>query len=816
MAGCPGVKRACGAPDCLADSFACDSVRAMATARHVPYAVRRLRTLRGRSRSAGCALVLAVLWTSLAAAQRPQDLNPDAGQPYDVRAGRMEAREGGRVLVAEEGVHIRQGRQILAAERVEIDRTTDTVTASGRVVFVRWDGTVWKGERLVYNFRTGEGDFGRFMAYHHPYYLYGERFRMVTHDLIELEDVTLTTCEGDDREFQIRAPRATLEQKRYATLYHATAWLGPMPVAYVPYYRRDLQGEPGRWDVVPGYSSRLGAFLITTYNYGFTDTGSVLGRSSLHLYSERGVGVSQNILWRNPPDKSATTRGNLEGFYIADQKLYRNPREEEERRDTLTDEARYRLRLRHQGPVGDRGSVFAQTTYMSDPYVEEDFFRRDYRLAVQPENRAAWLWRGDRFLLSVLAAGRVNDFYESVDRLPEVTLTVPALRLGDLPLYYESVTVGSALHRVYPEGSERDDYDALRLDTRHLLYLPQRYFGFLAFTPRAGWRGTWYSTTYATPVSVTNIVTRTDSNGVPTTVEEILTTHRDLGSDLRSLPELGAELSFKAYKVLDEAPNVFGRGLRHVVEPYARHTWIPEPDLLPEHLPQFDAVDGLRGGHTIQFGMRNKLQTRRGSLLYVDHSYERAESDPLAREAEGMDQTELRELPAAGPSAVHDLVNADIGTVLRLDPDEDENQFGPLYANLRLWPARGFRFDFKALADLYGEGLTQFDGQLSLANSPEFTLTANYLYQADRRDQVAAQLRLFPKARWSLGVYARYDVEHSRLEEHSYFLQHRMDCIGWGVGVRHEPGYDGRDDDISAWVQLWLLAMPYSSVSLGG
>ncbi|MCX7817882.1 MAG: LPS assembly protein LptD [Kiritimatiellae bacterium] len=767
-------------------------------------------------RRGALAAALVVLLGSTATAQRMPELNPDAGQPYDVRAGRMEAREGGRRLVAEGGVHIRQGRQLLAAERVEIDRTTDTVIATGRVVFVRWDGTVWKGERLVYNFRTGEGDFGRFMVYHHPYYLYGEKFRMVTADLIELEDVTLTTCEGDNREFQIRAPRATLEQKRYATLYHATAWLGPVPVAYVPYYRRDLQGEPGRWDIVPGYSSRLGAFLIATYNYGLTDTGSLLGRSSLHLYSERGVGVSQNVLWRDPPNRSAVSRGNLEGFFIQDQKPFRNAREEEERRDTLTEDSRYRVRLRHQSPAGERGSLFVQSTYMSDPFVEEDFFRRDYRTAVQPENRASWLWRGDRFLFSVLASGRLNDFYESVDRLPELSLTIPALRLGELPLYYESVTVGSSLRRVYPEIAEPENYDALRLDTRHMLYLPHRYFGFLAFTPRAGWRGTWYSTTYADPVSTTNIVTRSDSNGVPTTVQEVLTTRRELGADFRSLPELGAEISFKAYKVLDEAPNVFGRGLRHVVEPYARHTWIPVPDLMPERLPQFDAVDRLAGGHTLQFGLRNKLQTRRGSVLYVDHSYERAEADPLAREAEGMDQTELRELPAAGHATVHDLVNADVGTLLRLDPEEDEDPLGPLYANVRLWPARGFRFDFKALVDLYGEGLTQFDGQLSLASSPEFTLTANYLYQADRRDQMAAQLRLFPKARWSLGLYARYDLEQSRIEEHSYFVQHRMNCIGWGVGVRHEPGDEGREDDFSVWVQLWLLAMPYSSVSLGG
>ena len=741
-----------------------------------------------------------------------QRANPDAGLPYDVRAGRIESRQNGRFQIAEGGVLIRQGRQTLAAERVEIDTETGQIVASGRVVFVRWDGTLWKGERLVYNYKTGEGDFGRFLLFHHPYYLYGGRFRMVGHDRIELEDVVLTTCEGDDREFEIRAPRATLEQQRYATLHHAVAYLGPVPIMWVPYYRRDLQGEPGRWDVVPGYSSRLGGFLLMTYNYGLNDTGSLLGRTSVNLYSERGVGAGQNILWRNP---EVGLRGNLEGFYVSDRKLYRNEREEEERRDTLDDENRYRVRLRHQSRAGERSSLFAQATVMSDPFVEEDFFRRDYRESVQPENRAAWLHRGDRFLFSILASGRLNDFYENVDRLPEATLTIPALRLGDLPLYYESRTAASALRRVYPETSDREDYDALRIDTRHMLYLPQRFFGFLALTPRAGWRGTYYSTTYDAPVSVTNVVTQVDSNGVPTTVEKILSTQRELGGDLRSMPEVGFETSFKAYKVLDEAENVFGRGLRHVAEPYALHTYVPEPDLLSKRVPQFDGVDRLDGGHTIGFGMRNKLQTRRRSVLYVDHSFER-ETDPLSRETEGMDQTRLSEMPSPEAWSVHDLVNSDIGTVVRLDADEDEDEFGPLYVNARLWPVRAFRFDFKSLFDFYGEGLTLFDGQLSWASGDAWSVSVNYLYQAERRDLVAAQLRLYPKAKWSWGAYARYNVQDGRLEEHSYFLQHKMDCIGWGVGLRHEPGYDGRDDDISGWIQLWLLAMPYSSVRLGG
>ncbi len=740
--------------------------------------------------------------------------NPDAGLPYDIRAAELGSRDAGSILTAKGSVYIKQGRQIITAGYVEVNRKTDEVIARDNVVFVRWDGTVWKGKELTYNFKTGAGDFGKFLLYQDPYYLHGGGFKMVSKDQIELQDVVLTTCEGDSREFEIQASSATLTDQKYLTMRNVTTYLGPVPVFWTPYYRRNIAGGAGGgWALIPGYSSRLGGFLLSTYHYWFDDDGTVKGETSLNLYSERGVGLGQNVMWE---DKESTYKGNIEGFFISDNRIYKDEQQEEERKDTLTDEQRYRLRLRHQASVSERDALFADGTYLSDPFVQEDFFRRDNRERVQPENRASWTHRGDSYIFSLLANARLNDFYDNVDRLPEATLTVPALRLGESPLYYESQTAASGLRRVFPEGGEDEEYDAARIDTQHMLYLPKRFFGFLALTPRAGWRGTYYSTTYGPPVSVTNTVTSVDSNGVSSVGQDVATTQEELGADLRSLIELGFETSYKAYKVLREGETIWGRGLRHVVEPYARHTYIPDADLLPENLPQFDSIDRIEGEHTVQFGFRHKFQTRRKSMLFVDHSQDAA-GDPLARNAEGMDQAVLREMASAEGWSVHDLVNADIGTKFKIERDDDEDELGPLYFNTRIWPSEVFRFDFNSQFDLYGEGLTLFDGQVSLTPRNDlFQMSANYIFQPDQRDLIAAQFQFFPRAKWTVGAYARYDMLGSRLEEHSYFLRHKMDCIGWGVGIRHEPGYEDRDDDIAAWFQIWLLAMPQLTAEMGG
>jgi lipopolysaccharide assembly outer membrane protein LptD (OstA) len=758
------------------------------------------------------AVAAALAGGSFASAQEIQtDASPEAGLPYDIRAENLSTSEGGRVLTARGNVYIRQGRQILTAGVVHIYRDTDEAVARDNVVFIRHDGTVWKGEELKYNFKTGIGDFGGFMLYSDPYFVYGESFRTVTMDRIELQNVALTTCEDEDREFQIRASSAVIKDRRYLSMRNIVVYIAGVPVFWSPYGRRDLQSED-RWEFVPGASSRLGPFLLTTYNYDINDDGTVKGRSSVNLYSKRGVGLGQEVLWE---DQEAGTKGGIEGFWIDDQKLYRDDSDEERRKDLLDDSQRYRLRLRHSGLVGERDSVYFDATHMSDPFLEEDFFRRTYRERSQPENRAAWTHRGDAYIFSLQANSRLNDFYNNVNRLPEASLTIPSLRLGETSLYYESQTTASNLERVYPELSDDEDYDAYRIDTRHTVYLPQRLFGFLALTPRAGWRGTYYSKTYADPVSVTNIVTNIDSNGVPVETESVVTTRDELGADLRNLYELGFETSYKAYKVMTERETIWGRGLRHVVEPYVRHTYIPDPDLLRQNLPQFDSVDRLGSVHAVQFGTRQKFQTRRGGALYIDHSIE-DNRNPMASNAEGMDHTELDDMPSVGDWSVHDLINADIGTIFDLNAEEEENEFGPLYVNARIWPGRSFRFDFKSLIDMYGDGLTFFDGQVSLSPPGDiFSLSANYLYQLDRRDLVAAQLRLYPKAQWSFGAYSRFNIQTSRLEEHSYFVQRRMDCIGWGIGVRHEPGYEGQEDDYAAWLQFWLLAVPQSLVKLG-
>jgi hypothetical protein len=125
--------------------------------------------------------------------------------------------------------------------------------------------------------------------------------------------------------------------------------------------------------------------------------------------------------------------------------------------------------------------------------------------------------------------------------------------------------------------------------------------------------------------------------------------------------------------------------------------------------------------------------------------------------------------------------------------------------------------DVDARYDFYASTLQEFNTQAAIFGGNESRMAVEYRYRDQEQSLLTSELTLFPKAKWSVGAYARYEFEDSRLEEHSYFLRRRFDCVGLGAGFAHEPAYDEEDeDDYRFWVQLWLLALPGTAVQLGG
>lgn len=683
-----------------------------------------------------------------------------AAGEMDIRADQLEYRGNGRILVGTGHVEVRWGPDTMKADFTEFNTVTYDLHARGNVVFER-GGKTWKGQEVRYNFKKQQGDFGAFEGYVEPFHIYAEDSKRVSEKEIVLDQATITTCDGPHPAFYIEAGRTRITNGDTIRARNAVFYLGGVPFFYTPYLKKYIGPSRFDIDVVPGFGSRMGAFLLTSFNFHLAPQL----RSSTHLdyRSKRGVAVGQDFWWGT----NIYWQGKVKSYYLSDQKPYKDDDEEKERKG-LVEKERYRLRLLHNQSLTDRDSLWADVNYLSDPYVLEDFFYEEYRYNQQPENRLTLTHRGDDFSAGLQVNKRLNDFYGNVDRVPEAFLNFNRQPIGDTPFYYEGQNLASRLERLYPEDEDTDSYDAYRLNTEHTIYYPTRHFGFLNVTPRAGYRGTFYSETYETKTE-TNVVVTVDTNGVANLSTNVASVTRELGSGFRNVYELGFETSFKAFKVFSDEPTGLGHdeGLRHVLEPYANYTYVPEPNLRPAEVPQFDSIDAYDKRNDVRFGMRNKLQTKRKKI-------------------------------------VTDLFNLNTYTTYRFERDPGVNEFTDLFFDLRVNLLESLPMEFKGGYDMYESKLSQFDGKVSYAAEDKSELSAEYYYRDPSVSQVATRLNLFPEDRWSFESYVRYNIEKGSWDEHSYLLRHKFECLGLGLGVRN------RSDETEVWLQIWLLAFPGS------
>lgn len=371
------------------------------------------------------------------------------------------------------------------------------------------------------------------------------------------------------------------------------------------------------------------------------------------------------------------------------------------------------------------------------------------------------------------ARTRLNDFYDDLERLPQVSLDVNRRRIAESDFYYDSETSVGYLEKLWMEGSGNDDYSATRLDTRHAVYWPQKHFGWLNVIPRAAIRGTYYSDTFET-VDVQTVSTTTTSNSTVTTTNSTTTTEAT-GADLRTMVEVGVETSFKAFKTWEGG---VVSPLRHIIEPYANYTYIPEPNLLSENIYQFDGIDALGEAHYVKLGARNKIQTKHGGSPF-------------------------------------DLTDVDVYTFYRFLEDEttEEDGIGDVYMDSETRPSDWFTIEADAHYDVDESELRTFNVELTVEPDDLWEMAADYRSTKDTSESLEVVLTLIPSKRWRFNVYGRHEFEDSQTEEVGGYIQHNWDCMSLRLGVDHIPAYtrsDGteRDAEWSAVLGLWLTAFP--------
>ena len=692
------------------------------------------------------------------------DYNPDAGTAHGTN-----------------GVFVKYGTTTLTADSASLDTVSGQAVADGHVRIESGD-LLWVGDHIRYNFKTHQMTSESFRTGKWPVFAQGHDLSGDSSNSLYVARYTYVTSDDSDQPvFQIRASKLLIVPGKYVRMWNALLYVRGVPVFYFPFYQRNLGARANNFTASPGYRGSYGAFLLNTYTWYLGDYAD--GKLHLDYRSKRGVGAG--------PDANATLGawGSV-GFkyYYADD-LRPNSSTNSFPQFGNIPHDRQRVQFTWDDHPATNLDFKAMLNYQTDPLLARDFSEGDYAYNPQPNSFVEANKHWDNWSLDALTTPRFNNFFDQIERLPDVKLTGFRQQMLDSPIYYESESsVGyfrsynstaswntNGLYSAQP-GSYTNS--AVRADTFQQLTMPLNFFNWLNVTPRVGGRVTVYSESNST-------------NATP---------NHNLG---RGVFNTGVEFSFKASQLWAGATNAMLNvdGLRHIIEPTANYVFVPDPSRAPGVLPQFDAnqpsllllpvdfpdyqnIDAIDTMNVIRLGLRNTLQTKRDGQL-------------------------------------DDLLSWNIMTDLRLDPRSGQERFNDLYSAAAFKPRTWLTFESQDRYDMQNGRVNLSFEQITLSPNDRFSWGMGYWYLrggtwggSKWTENQALTSTMFYRFddNWGLRMTHNVNLYTGRLQEQFYSLY--RDLRSWTAALTFRVVTDvGRQPDFTVAVTFSLQAAPAMNVN---
>ena len=438
---------------------------------------------------------------------------------------------------------------------------------------------------------------------------------------------------------------------------------------------------------------------------------------------------------------------------------------------------RYRLDFGYSAAPYTNLFVKSRVRYDSDPRVLENFFESEYRRNQQPNSFVEVNKLSDNFSLDLYAQPQVNNFQETIERLPDVRLSGFRQPVLNTPVYYETESSAGYYQHAYgisngvPQGL---DYAAARADTFHQLTLPHTFLGWLNVAPRVGGRLSYYSE--ATGPGGTNNATG------------------------RAVFNTGMEVTFKASQTW---PGVTNRlfeldGVRHIIQPSFDYVYVPSPSASPSQLPQFDyelpalrllpidypdynSIDSIDSQNVIRLGLRNRLQTKRAGKI-------------------------------------ENFLYWDLYTDWRLDPSSGQTTFSDLFSDVMIRPRTWLILESMMRYDVS-------DGQVAVA-SQYLTIRPNniwswgisYLYSQNDPSTNSTSLGAGQNSlnstffyrlneNWGFRMAHQYDLLGHTLQQQAYTVYRDFRSWTAALTVRYQDNQTS-PDDLTVAFTFSVKAMP--------
>lgn len=693
------------------------------------------------------------------------------------------------------------------ANRARLDTKEKTVTLDGDVSIYQGN-TLQRGDRAVYHYERKFLDTSGLRASVDPILLESGKFtaenlngRMV----FTGTDAGITTHDEENPNFWVRAAETKVYPGDRITFQNLRLEAGGIPIFWLPYFSQPLNAELG-YHFVPGARSNWGAYMLNTYGVmlggerdsltGENHDAWLLSRWKMDLRARRGAGVGVDFVDTRILEETPKITG-LSLYYLYD--LAPDVTRSGRPAQTIVDENRFRVEMKHRHTFDTTGDATwwadANLTFLSDDRFLDDFEPELFRSDPAPDNTLGLFRRDDHSLLSVFTRLRLNDFYRSDSRLPEIAFDQSRRPLFGLPILHEGTTSWAYLEEkagdptrrailnpliaMAPgdpgapallrqlDGSERviaERISALPIGDprRDALEAQLLDFGFARFH-------TYHE--FSMPFKVAEVVNVTPQAGLGYTRYDAVDS--PLANFDRLHMHLGAEASVKFTRRYDGFVDpAWGLdGINHVFQPYVSWSYLstdsadssflgidrltPSTRPLPLDPLRFTAIDGLTDWQTVRLGGRNRLLTRRDGQshewLYFDSFVDVFMNDPEGdRDVSNLINTlRWNPLPWLGVDATAQFPIITGGS-----------GFNEFYTRLRLMPTPDLEI---------GLGYRFLDGHPILTDSNRIDLT---LYK-----------RLTEN--WGVGSRHVIEMDDGTLEVQQYTIHRNLGSWLVGAGFTH-------------------------------
>ena len=701
---------------------------------------------------------------------------------------------------------------VLYCERLVYNSVTKDFTASGKVRIVGHNSD-FRSNEITGNLDTKLYQTNLHHLTNGPFYIIGQDAQSFPDRSLDAQRVRLTTCDQHHHpHWHIEGSEVHYDDNGDFEVWNPTLYFGGFPVFWLPYMKSDIAGNDGMFQIVPGYSSDWGAFLLISTAVKFNE--HVTTKFMLDYRSKKGLGggVETDIKTEN-----SSTKILLYGSQDSD------PPDGNDGFNRFEGQSnRYRIHLNHISHFyDDKLTLRAKVDKMSDHHVIKDFFKtykHDEKL-IQYNSYFDAEWIEENYAWSVNYRPRLNDFYSVVERSPEVSFDLPRYEFAE-DWYYTNYNTLARLETRWrdfdvplptldgfnnplnPLPIDNEDYNAIRFDSLHMFHYQTKVDNWLNLIPRAGLRLTYYSDSSDAKIdenALSGLINANNPERAP--LFRVSNYDDDGGSLFRVLGEVGFEANFKMYNTNNDYKSDYWEidGLRHVIQPYMNWNWIPFSTEDRDNIYFFDEIDRIVEQNFVRVGVDQRWQTRRDgeihTFLTVENYVDFHVQSEVGSEGLGDFGTKVEWIPFDNFAITSDLL-IDLN-----EADINEYRLGVSYRITdKLLASFGYsyRADYTT-RDIFSNGST-------ISNS---IVAASFANQFSQSHGVSTSLsyRINPKT-LIIGDVS-YSLTASRISRVLLELQRKLHC--WTIAARIE-----RDSDAQMKYLLYFYLNAYPDASIGG